>query len=71
MNHAAVRLREPDSSVRQVADDLGFADPFHFSRVFRRVMGIPPRRYIRAASPAKLPQPNHLIASSSHVDSCT
>lgn len=31
-------------SVAQAATRAGFADPFHFSRVFRRVMGFPPSR---------------------------
>lgn len=71
MSHAAHRLRESGSSVKQVADDLGFADPFHFSRVFRKVMGIPPGRYSRAASSTERPEPNHFNATYRHVDSCT
>lgn len=45
IQHAATRLVEGGASVKEVADDLGFSDPFHFSRVFRRVMGVPPGRY--------------------------
>jgi len=49
MTHAAERLQAPDSSVKQVADLLGFDDRFHFSRVFKRVMGMPPGQFARAS----------------------
>ncbi len=45
--HAAERLLDPDMSVKKVADELGFSDPFHFSRVFKKVMGLPPARFAR------------------------
>jgi AraC-like DNA-binding protein len=47
MTHAAERLLAPDSSVKQVADLLGFDDRFHFSRVFKRVIGVSPGQYAR------------------------
>ncbi len=37
MTHAAGCLRMPDALVKAVAADLGYSDPFHFSRVFLRV----------------------------------
>lgn len=40
---AAERLREPGARVKEVAAALGFADAFHFSRVFRAEMGVSPR----------------------------
>lgn len=33
-------------SVSDVSDRLGFANPYHFSRVFKKVYGNPPSRYI-------------------------
>lgn len=42
MNIAAQRLQKPDVLVKQVAYELGFADPFHFSRAFKRVFGLSP-----------------------------
>ncbi|MEO5715610.1 MAG: AraC family transcriptional regulator, partial [Luteolibacter sp.] len=45
MNHAAGRLREPGVMVKQVAEETGFADPFHFSRVFTAVFGLPPSEF--------------------------
>ena len=42
---AAERLREPGARVKEVAASLGFADAFHFSRVFRAEMGVSPRAW--------------------------
>jgi len=40
MNHAAKRLQQPGALVKQVAEEVGFTDPFHFSRVFNSVFGL-------------------------------
>ncbi len=45
MNLAAERLQEPESLVKQVARSVGFQDPFHFSRVFKRVFGVSPANF--------------------------
>jgi AraC family transcriptional regulator of arabinose operon len=42
MNAAAEQLHKPGALVKNVAADLGFTNPFHFSRVFKSVFGIPP-----------------------------
>jgi len=42
MNFAAERLEQPGALVKQVAEESGFADPFHFSRVFTSVFGLSP-----------------------------
>lgn len=47
MNHAAERLQLPTAMVKQVAEESGFANQFHFSRVFKSVFGIPPRAMIK------------------------
>ena len=47
MNHAAERLQLPGAMVKQVAEEAGFANQFHFSRVFKSVFGIPPRAMIK------------------------
>lgn len=47
MNAAAERLGQPDALVKQVAGEVGFADAFHFSRVFRNVMGLSPAAFRR------------------------
>ena len=45
MNLAAQRLQLPNSSVKEIAFELGFSDPFHFSRVFKRIFGISPSTF--------------------------
>ena len=47
MNHAAEQLQRPAAMVKQVAEEAGFANQFHFSRVFKSVFGIPPRTIIK------------------------
>jgi AraC-like DNA-binding protein len=42
MNDAAERLQSPTALVKQVAEETGFANPFHFSRTFKAVLGISP-----------------------------
>lgn len=45
MNRAAELLHQPGMLVKQVADDLQFSDPYHFSRVFKRTLGISPEQF--------------------------
>jgi len=45
MRAAAQRLQVPGALVKVVADAMGFADPFQFSRTFRRVYGVSPRSF--------------------------
>ncbi|MEY4916482.1 MAG: hypothetical protein RL616_395 [Verrucomicrobiota bacterium] len=47
MNEAAEQLQRPGALVKNVAADLGFANPFHFSRVFKSVFGIAPDKFRR------------------------
>lgn len=42
MNHAAERLQTPGALVKQVAEETAFPDPFHFSRVFKSILGVSP-----------------------------
>lgn len=44
---AQKKLSSPDASVKAVALELGFADPFSFSRAFKRVTGRAPRAALR------------------------
>jgi AraC-like DNA-binding protein len=45
MNHAAGRLKQPHALVKQVSEETGFADQFHFSRVFTSVFGLSPAAF--------------------------
>ena len=47
MNLAAERLQSPGILVKQVAAELGFVDPFHFSRAFKSVIGLSPEAFRR------------------------
>jgi AraC-like DNA-binding protein len=59
MNFAAERLQQPGALVKQVAEEAGFTDPFHFSRVFRSVLGLSPagfRGLRQGRGPAQRPK---------------
>lgn len=45
IERAQALLRFSAMSVAEVADHLGFADPFHFSKAFKRLVGAPPSRW--------------------------
>jgi len=47
MSHAAALLLSPDRLVKEVAAELGFDDPFHFSRSFKSVYGVSPEQFSR------------------------
>jgi AraC-like DNA-binding protein/quercetin dioxygenase-like cupin family protein len=47
MNRAAELLLEPGAMVKQVAEQVGFEDPFHFSRAFKAALGLSPRAFCR------------------------
>jgi AraC-like DNA-binding protein len=47
MNHAAELLQKPGAMVKQVAQRVGFEDPFHFSRAFKAVLGLSPQAFGR------------------------
>jgi len=42
MNLAAELLQQPAALVKQVAEETGFGNPFHFSRAFKSVFGLSP-----------------------------
>ena len=48
MNHAASLLVTTSRLVKDVANEVGFDDPLHFSRVFRKHFGSGPRSFKRA-----------------------
>ncbi len=58
MRLAAERLRAPGARVKEVAAELGFADAFHFSRVFKAETGLAPRAW-RARGTIKDQWPAH------------
>ncbi len=47
MEVAASRLINSNLSVKEIAWELGYSNPFHFSRSFRRFAGMSPVEYRR------------------------
>lgn len=45
MNHAAERIARGNVPIKAAAAEVGFDDPYHFSRVFKRVHGVAPSRF--------------------------
>jgi len=45
INHARRRLLESDDPVKQIAEQVGYNDPFFFSRDFKRYTGVAPKNY--------------------------
>jgi AraC-like DNA-binding protein len=47
MKFAAQRLQSPDAMVKHIAEETGFTNQFHFSRVFKSVFGLSPRSLLK------------------------
>ena len=51
MNAAALQLLRRGALVKEVADEFGYADPYHFSKSFKKVHGLSPEHYVAARRP--------------------
>jgi AraC-like DNA-binding protein len=38
-------MEDPQKRIKEIAAELGFEDPFYFSRLFKKIMGISPARF--------------------------
>ncbi len=45
MSHAASLIMRTSESIREVAERCGYEDPYHFSRVFKKVYGVSPTAF--------------------------
>jgi AraC-like DNA-binding protein len=45
MQNACQQLDFTDKKIKEIATDLAFADPFYFSRIFKRFIGVSPGDY--------------------------
>jgi AraC-like DNA-binding protein len=45
VNQAKRRLSESEDRIRDIALELGYGDPFYFSRDFKKLVGLSPRHY--------------------------
>lgn len=50
ISRACYLLDITELGVTEIARDLGYDDPYYFSRLFKKVMGVPPRDYRRERS---------------------
>jgi AraC-like DNA-binding protein len=48
-------LRQPLASVKSVGLDVGFSDPFTFSRAFKRITGLAPRSWLQSQAISREP----------------
>jgi len=48
LRKAADHLRFHAGNVSEIADEFGYSSPFHFSKAFRNLFGMPPLRYAKA-----------------------
>ena len=48
MDYAADLLTRHGFSVKDAAEGVGYVDPYHFSRVFKRMHGLAPRDFVRS-----------------------
>ena len=62
MDRAKEFLRSPQFTVRQVAEATGFADQSHFTKVFRRLVGLTPVQFRQQpdSQSARLPTSSHV-----------
>lgn len=45
LHRACQLLRHPKLTLKEIADQLGYQDPFHFSRQFKSLQGVSPSQY--------------------------
>ena len=51
MNHAAELIARSSVPVKSAANSVGYDDPYHFSRVFKRVHGVAPSHFCNNSPP--------------------
>jgi AraC-like DNA-binding protein len=45
INKAAILLMETDCPIKEISFMMSFSDPYYFSKVFRKIYGVPPATY--------------------------
>jgi len=59
MNHARELLDSTRSSIKEIAAEMGYDDPFYFSRVFKSVHQVAPAEYRRRSGLSKTGPPEN------------
>jgi AraC-like DNA-binding protein len=50
LDWACAAIYHGDHTIKEIADELGFCDVFHFSKTFKQVIGVTPSEYRRRVS---------------------
>lgn len=45
IQHACSQLDNSDIAIKDIASNLGYSDPYYFSRLFKKLVGISPKQY--------------------------
>ncbi|GHG06779.1 AraC family transcriptional regulator [Thalassotalea marina] len=45
IQHACFQLDNTEDTIKQIAESLGYSDPYYFSRLFKKMVGISPKQY--------------------------
>ena len=48
INRAKILLASDEQTVNEIAQTVGFEDPYHFNRAFKKIVGAPPGKYRRS-----------------------
>ena len=61
LQRAAELLQSSDANLAELAENAGYATQFAFSRAFKRLFGVPPARFRRAARALPALHPTHAL----------
>jgi len=61
VERAAGLLERTEKSLAEVAEDAGYSSAFHFSRMFKRIYGVPPSEYRRAFAAGAASRPGGIV----------
>lgn len=53
IKHAMDLLQRTDQTIAEIAFTLGYNDPLHFSKIFKRIVGMSPANYRKACQKSK------------------
>ena len=45
IQRACSQLDNSDDTIKQISESLGYSDPYYFSRLFKKMIGMSPKQY--------------------------
>ena len=45
IQRACLQLDNSNETIKQIAENLGYGDPYYFSRLFKKMIGMSPKQY--------------------------